>query len=112
MKKLLFTLVFVLVFAFGVSTVFAADVSLEWDPAEGATSYKIEMSTDLGLTWAEERNAGSETTLVWIDAPDTGLLLFRAVACNNAGEAIRTWSGAFYNGDWKLPDSPGGTGIE
>lgn len=28
------------------------------------------------------------------------------------GEAIRTWSGAFYNGDWKLPDSPGGTGIQ
>ena len=71
------------------------------------------MSTDLGLTWAEERDAGNETTLVWTDVPGTGLLLFRAVAYNDAGhEAVRTWSGAFYNGSWKPPDSPSGTGIE
>ena len=108
MKKLLLILVLVLFPVF----CFAADVTLEWDIAEGATSYKIQMSTDLGLTWAEERDAGSETTFVWTGAPDTGLLLFRAVASNAVGETARTWSGAFYNGDWRLPDSPGGTGIE
>ena len=108
----IFSAILVLIFLLIPVFCFAADITLKWDAVEGATSYKIQMSTDLGLTWVEERDAGSEITLIWTGAPDSGLVFFRAVACNNVADTIRTWSGAFYNGDWKAPDSPAGTGIE
>jgi hypothetical protein len=93
-------------------TVQAADVSLSWDAVAGATSYRIQMSTDQGATWTQEKNVPSGTALVWTGAPDSGLLLFRAVAINSAGTSIRSDAGAWFNGSWKLPSAPGKLGMQ
>jgi hypothetical protein len=109
MKKIITILLIVASFFIG-STVRAADVVLSWDAAVGATSYKIQMSTDQGATWAAERVVPSGTTFTWAGAPDTGLVLFRAVSINAAGSAIRTDAGVWFNGAWKLPAPAGGLG--
>ena len=109
MKRLPLFLFSVLLFS-GVAV--AADVSLIWDPAPGAASYKIQMSTDQGVTWPVERTVPTGTTYTWTGAPDTGLLLFRAVSVNAQGSAIRTEAGVWYNGAWKLPAQPGGFGVK
>lgn len=90
----------------------AADVTLKWDAASGATSYKIQMSTDQGATWPTERTVATGTTYTWTGAPDTGLLLFRAVSINAQGAAIRTEAGVWFNNGWKLPVQPGGLGAQ
>lgn len=90
----------------------AADVIFTWDASVGAEGYKVYISTDLGVTWAEERDAGAQTTFTWTGAPDSGLLLFRASAYNAQGEAIRTESGAWFNGDWKPPEQASSLGIQ
>jgi len=89
----------------------AADIPLAWDSVTGADSYIVEMSTDQGQTWSESRNA-TNASLIWTDAPDTGLLLFRVSAVNEQGQATRTESGAWYCGDWDLPDEPAGMGVQ
>lgn len=90
----------------------AADVSMVWDPAPGAASYKIQMSTDQGATWPTERIVATGTAYTWTGAPDTGLLLFRAVSVNTQGSAIRTEAGVWFNGSWKLPAQTGGFGVK
>ncbi len=108
MKKILFTILMLLI----AVPAFPADVSLSWDAATGATSYKIQMSTDQGATWPTERAVPSGTTFVWTAAPDTGLLLFRAVSINAAGSTIRTDAGVWFNGAWKLPAAAGKLGVQ
>ena len=102
----------IILILFAATTVYSADVRLAWDEVPGAASYKVQMSTDNGSSWDEERDAGAAASLVWNGAPDTGLLLFRAVACNNIGEAIRYEAGAWYCGDWRLPAQPNGLGVQ
>lgn len=109
MKKMFLALMFLLVVA---GPVLAADVTLRWDAALDASSYKIQMSTDQGVTWAVERPVPTGTTFTWIGAPDTGLILFRAVSVNSVGIAIRTEAGAWFNGAWKPPAIPGGLGAQ
>ena len=50
MKKLI-TVVAILLFPIQAM---CADVQLQWDAVDGATSYKIQMSTDMGATWPAE----------------------------------------------------------
>lgn len=109
MKKVL---VFLLGLMFIATGALAADVTLSWDASVGATSYKIQMSTDQGVTWAAERPVPTGTTFTWTAAPDTGLLLFRAVAVNGAGQAIRTDAGVWFNGSWKVPAPPAKFGAQ
>lgn len=90
----------------------AADIKTAWDASDGAAGYKIQMSTDIGATWSEPRDAGNNTTFTWMGAPDTGLLLFRAAAYNQSQEVIRYEAGAWYNGSWKPPASPTGLGLK
>lgn len=106
MKKLI--VVLVVLFA---TSVWAADVSLKWDPSTGAAGYKVYKSVDNGLTWDAGIDAGAATSFVAAGVPDSGLVLFRVSAYNARGEAIRSWSGAWFCGDWRL-DSPAGVGIE
>lgn len=112
-KYMLFFIILVLTTFLSMS-VFAADVTLSWDLASGAEYYEIQMSTDLGVIWSDPRIANdtnSPTIFIWTGAPDSGLLLFRATSVSAIGKAIRLNAGAWYNGDWKMPDYPTGTGI-
>ena len=108
MKKLIFLLIF------GFSTAFAADVPVKWDPVLEATGYKVYQSInpcDAIPTWIEVANV-TDVTVIIPDVPDSGMVLFRVSAYNSNGESIRYWSGAWYRGDWKPLESPGGTGIQ
>lgn len=106
MKKLIILLI--VLFA---TSVWAADVTMSWDASEGATGYKIYQTVDNGLTWDAGTDVGNVTQYTVINVPDSGLVLFKVSAYNTQNESIRSWSGAWYNGDWKL-DSPSGAGIE
>jgi hypothetical protein len=109
MKKLIITLALIAAMA---STVSAADLTLYWDAAPGATGYKLYASTDLGVTWSAPRDAGNVQTFIWTGAPSTGLVLFRIGAYNAQGEMIRTEAGAWYRGDWELPALAKGLGVK
>lgn len=100
MKKILLAILAIVLFALPA---FGADVSLKWDSMEGATGYKLYMSTDQGATWQTPIDVGLVTEYVYTGVPDTGLILFRAAAYNEFGESIRTSSGVWFRGDWAPP---------
>jgi hypothetical protein len=102
----------VVIFLLPSSVAFAADVPLQWDSTPGATSYVLQMSTTQGTSWGSDKTVTTGTTYTWLAVPDTGLVLFRAIAVNSQGQAIQTSSGAWYNGGWKLPAAPGGLGAK
>jgi hypothetical protein len=112
MRRLLRALFFLAVLVLGGSVGFAADVSLKWDPSEGATGYKVQKSLDLGVTWSTGIDVGSVTTFVFKNVEENVLVLFRASAYNAAGESIRTWSGAWFDARKKPVSPPSGQGIE
>jgi len=103
-------ILFILAMCF-CSTAFAADVSLVWDPSDGATSYEIEMLSGEDWNTAESRTGTIEPNFIWTDAPEDKLLLFRCSAINQSGKTTKTTSGAWYHGGWKLSPSPTGIGI-
>ena len=107
MKKLLILLV--VLFATSVQ---AADVNLRWDVSPDATGYKVYMSIDNGRSWDGGLDVGNVTAYTYQNVPDNGLILFKGSAYNANGEAVRSWSGAWYNGDWKPPTPQGGIGIQ
>jgi hypothetical protein len=91
---------------------FAADVTLKWDPSEGATGYKLQKSIDLGVTWAPAVDVGNVTTYMYTGVEENVLVIFRASAYNAVGESIRSWSGAWFDSRKKPVLSPGGQGIQ
>jgi hypothetical protein len=99
------------ILAAATTSVHAFDAPLAWDAAPGATGYKVYASTDVGVTWSAPRDAGNQTTFVWLGARDTGLTLFRVSAYNAQGEAIRTDAGAWCNPTWIVPVAAKGLGI-
>lgn len=104
--------VFLSVFIFLTAPTFSADLNLAWDPSDGTTGYRVQISTDLEATWGETRDAGSNTTFTWTGAPDDKLILFRAIAYNAQGEAVNYTKGAWYNGTWNPPASAKGLGLK
>lgn len=86
-----------LVLIFAASITLAADVDLKWDASAGATGYKIQKSLDLGVTWLPAIDVGNVTTYKYTNVEENVLVLFRASAYNANGEAIRTWSGAWFD---------------
>jgi len=101
MRRIICLIVCILFFC--STSVFAADLAFQWNASAGATGYKVQISTDNGVTWGEQRDAGANTTYTWIGAPDTGFLIFRFIAYRPTQEAIRSDAGIWYNGSWKLP---------
>lgn len=93
-------------------TAFAAEVDLQWDPSTGATGYKLQKSTDLGVTWTTPIDVGNVTVYKYTNVEENTLVLFRASAYNAAGESIRTWSGAWYDHRKKPVSPPAGIGIQ
>jgi len=106
------TLFLSLTFIFLASLALAADVDLKWDASSGAIGYKIQKSLDLGVTWLVPVDVGNVLTYKYLNVEENALVLFRASAYNAAGEAIRTWSGAWYDHSKKPVTSPTGTGIQ
>ena len=90
----------------------AADVTLRFDPVTGAEGYRIEMSTDLGITWGSPQDTGGLTDYTYTGAPEDTLVLFRVAAHTSAQEAIRTYSGAWYDHRLIPIGTPGGAGIQ
>ena len=96
MKKLIFLAVLLI-----PSFVFAADVKLDWDASAGATGYKVEMSTDLGVTWQAPILATSKP-FVYPGVPEDKLILFRVSSFNAVAEATNKYAGCWYDHRQKL----------
>lgn len=106
-KKILFLLLLIPTLSL------AADVPLKWMAANNATGYKIQISTDNGVTWDEGLDVGDVTQHTYVGVPETGLVLFRAVSYNESGqETERPEAGAWYNHLWVPPGTAGGLGVE
>ena len=69
-------------FIVGIS--YGADVTLDWNAAEGAKGYKIYKSLNYGITWAEPIDVGLTTEFTYKDVEEVGLVLFRVSAYNAA----------------------------
>jgi hypothetical protein len=90
----------------------AADVSMAWDAVNGATGYKIYMSTDLRATWDTGLDVGNVTSFVYPNVDETLPADFKISAYNANGESISDWRGAWYD-HTKLPvDYPSGLGVQ
>lgn len=100
-----------IIFTSGILTAHAADVPLKWDPSPGATGYKVFMSTDQGETWLTPMDIGNVTAFTYTNVLEDRLILFKASAYNEGGEAVRTWSGAWYDHRKKPLTPPAGQGI-
>ncbi len=90
-----------------------ADKSIEWDAVPEAVSYRIEISTDVGVTWDQDFALfpASETSAT-LTLPDNVLVMLRAVSINADGrEAINYSSGCWFNSAWVLPPAVVGLGI-
>ena len=109
MKKALLILIVSLVI---VPVVNAADVIISWDPSPGATGYSVYQSIDQGGTWVKKADNVSGVVTVIADVPDSGLVIFKVSALRGPEEAIRDWSGGWFNGTWKPLDTPSSAGIE
>ena len=107
MKKLIIALCLILIPALS----FGATVPLKWDTALGATGYKIYQSVNAGQTWTLVQDVGNVLSYTILNAPDTGLVLYRLGAYNAQGEVVRTNAGAWFNGALTLPGNPGGVGV-
>ena len=101
MNRIILTIVAVILMT---CSSFAADIRLEWDASQGATGYKLQISTDRGRTWGEVRDTGSaESKYVWKGAPDSGFLMFRIMSYNPHGRAWNTTEGAWVQEGRKKP---------
>jgi len=109
MSKLVF---FTVLCMFFTSSAFAAEVTLVWDPSEGAIGYKIQKSIDLGATWSTPIDVGNVTMYKFTGVEENTLVLFRVSAYNQIGEAIRTEAGAWYDHRKKPPIQPLGLGVK
>ncbi len=91
----------------------AADVPMGWDAVGNADQYRIEKSIDLGATWTVEGTVAAPTIIYTaIGVEEDILVLFRVAALAGTAEAIRTWSGAWYDHRLVPPEPPAGMGIQ
>ena len=90
---------------------FSADLNLSWDTDPSAIGYKVQMSTDLGVTWTEVADT-TESPVLITGVPDSGLILFRVSAYNGVAEYIQFSKGAWYNGDWEPLNPPAGIALK
>lgn len=110
-----------LVLLVGAAPAHAATITVEWNPAAGATSYDIEQSLNDGVTWTSAK-VGIVASIACLGTPllctttlippATGLVLFRIVAISNVGRTIRVEAGFWYNELWVLPGTAKGAGIQ
>ena len=92
MKKLIITLILLIAIP-----CFAADVTLDWDAAPGATGYKIQMSTDMGVTWSVPIDAGTTKPYIYTGVPEDRIVMFRVAAYNAAVDVWNYFAGVWYD---------------
>ena len=107
MKRIM---LFALGFIFLAGASFAIDLKISWDKNPDATGYKVYESVDQGATWQQVLDTNSTNTTLTM--PEHGLVLIRISAYNRSGEAIRTGSGIWFNGNWLPPKRPKDVGVE
>jgi len=90
MIKLLLTLLLILT----ATAAWGADATLSWDASNGATGYRIFMSTDGRVTWDAGTDVGFVLTYT-ITVPDDVATDFKVAAYNRNGESITHWHGAW-----------------
>lgn len=79
---------------------FAWTDQYSWDASAGATSYKVEISTDRGATWTV---AGTPTTPSFtLTSTEPALVLVRVSACNASDCTVR-WSSGYWHDESKMP---------
>jgi len=106
---------FVVLFMFsmvGVSQ--AVDVDLKWDPVPEASGYRVYQSNDMGATWVYATNPPATvttTTLRIVNVPEDRMVFFRVSSVKGEAEAVRFWSGAWYDHRNKPVLAPGGNSI-
>jgi hypothetical protein len=108
MKKLIVLLI--LLMLCGVCE--ASDIPLRWDVATGVTGYKVYMSIDGGVTWANPIDVGNVTTYTYLSVIDTALVMFKISSYNANGEAVINWAGAWYDGRKKPPNYASYLGVQ
>ncbi len=108
MKTLLITIALVLFYS---SIALSASVKLHWDSTSNATGYKLQTSSDLGLTWGIPLDVGNVLEFPLI-VPDDILVLIRNTSYNTSGEGIRTDVGIWFNSKWAIPNIPTGLGAQ
>jgi len=109
MKKIILVLVLVLGLSF---TSYAANVSLEWLPEEGATGYRIYKSEDLGVTWDAGIDVEASTSIVYQDVREDAMVLFKVSAYNDSGESVAHWRGCWYDHRLMPVGYPSGLGVQ
>ncbi len=113
MRRLLTAVVVTVLATLAVASSEAADVKLRWDPVSGADSYHLYASEDTGANWVEVGSVAGDTTRTTITGVrEDALVLVRVSAKSSKGEAVRTWSGAWYDHRLRPLSTPGGGGIE
>lgn len=92
----------------------AVDVPLRWDPVSAAEGYRIQKGTCENAVWEETfLEAGSVSTYLYPAVQEDELVLFRIAShADGHPDALRTWSGAWYNHLWFPIAAPGGAGIQ
>lgn len=96
--KVVLTAAFILLAAESAS---AWTLTMSWAASTGATSYRVDKSTDNGSTWA---TAGTVTTPTFTyTGTEPGLVLFRVTAINAVGSNTRTADGIWHNEAFQVP---------
>jgi len=102
MKKLIFALILLC-----ASSAWGADVKLDWDEVPGATGYKIQMSTDMGVTWLTPVDCGMTKPYIYTNVPEDRLIMFRVSAYNAVKNALNDYGGVWYDHRMKLANPTG-----
>lgn len=90
----------------------AYEVHVVWDVEPGADTYKVELSTDLGVSWVVMDDSLTQPDYVAV-VPDVGLSLLRASNCSQtAGCTLRPASGVWANPEWSALGAPAEVGVE
>ena len=90
----------------------SAEKTVAWDAVDTAVNYRLELSTDIGVTWTVLATVEAPATQAVLTVPDDTLCLMRAVAINAAGvEATNYTAGVFYHSGWVPPKPVAGLGI-
>lgn len=115
MKKILLMLTVVcFLFTVGVSTGYAATVTLQWNPVSGATDYCLQYRdttiTDAG--WTGDTTVSGAVSYSYPNVPESGLVLFRIGAGICGSNTIwNAWQGAWYDHTLK-PEYVRGLGVQ
>ena len=91
--------------------IYPADVKLSWDATEGAASYRVQMSSDLGVTWTAAPNDVTTTLYTWTGIAEDKLVLFKVCAVNAVKTNCTDWAGGWYDHRQKMASATG-LGVE